>query len=115
MITIASDSTLTIDEAVDAAVLEAIKGTDATSKLVIGKASGSGTENTSNTNSNTAKFYSKPGTLAAPKAEGATAAVDNFGRIEAGSYTWNTTQINAGQSDPTTNASSPLAAWLLDA
>ena len=114
-LTIAANSTLTVNKASTAASLENIKGTDATSKLVISEASVTATNNVNNTNSDTAKFFSEPGTLAASSATGATAAVDDFNRIKAGTYVWNTTDINAGQSDPTTNESTPLAAWLLDA
>ena len=108
------EGTVTLQAAQAAASLEAITGA-ATGKLIIAQNSNTTTTNISNTGTSTAKFFSDPGTLAASDAVGAAAAVNGSGNILADTYVWDTTTINAGQSDPTTNSTAySTGAWLAE-
>ncbi len=113
---VASGKTLELTAATAAAELEKVTGAAASAKFIhVG--SSDTTTNTSAADSNTAKFYSDKGTLSADGSSSdgtaATPAID-ANKIKAGTYVWNTTEINAGQADNANNQSSPLAAWLAE-
>ena len=93
-------------------VYEAIPGI-AGKTLILNVASTAGAVGVLATNVTPAKFYSAAGTLsgtvgvyATPAVSGATTA----GIVEAGTYTWNTTTINAGTASA--NNTTAYAAWL---
>ena len=108
-LTIAANSTLTINKESTAASLEKIKGTDTTSKLVIGVASVTATTN--NTVNASLVFWATAGANATPgPGANGTASLTAFNQVAAGTYTWSAVYYQTSAAGDTT-----ANAWLLDA